>query len=153
MKKILAILISLIFVVTSLSAVSGFCDPPANICAGVCLGCYSGDCSDDSGYCIISGPSVVQVGDTITVRVIGKDCNIDYEAFLFCDYFEIEDFEAAVSGTSEGCKLDSIITLRALRPGIVGATFSCNDNKLHITITPKEYPMQQIMGILDKNKN
>jgi len=39
MKKILAILISLIFVVTSLSAVSGFCDPPENICAGLCLGC------------------------------------------------------------------------------------------------------------------
>jgi len=149
MKKILAILISLIFVVTSLSAVSGFCDFPENVCAGVCLSCSSGDCPDESGYCIISGPSVVQVGDTITVKTIGKDCNIEYEAFVFCDYFEVVDFEAGTSG----CKLDSLITLRALRPGIVGAAFSCNDNKLHITITPKEYPMQQIMGILDKNKD
>ena len=153
MKKILSVLISLLFVVTSLSAVSGFCDFPENICAGVCIGCYSGDCSDDSGYCIISGPSVVQVGDIITVKTIGKDCDIEYEAFVFCDYFEVGDIEAGVSGSPEGCKLDSVLTLRALRPGILGATFNCNDNKLNITIIPKEYPMQQFMKILEKNKN
>jgi len=139
MKKIFAMFISIVFVVASLSSVSGFCDIPDNVCFGVCLSCSAGGCSER--YCIISGPSSVQVGDTVS------------DAFIFCDQFEVIDFEADVIGSSDGCDAKMVFTLRALEPGVLGASFSCNENKLHITITPKEYPMANIMKIIEKNKN
>lgn len=151
MKKILAMFISMLFVVATLSSVSGFCDIPDNVCFGVCLSCGAEGCSEE--YCIISGPSSVQVGDTITVTILGKGCDIESEAFLFCDQFEVIDFEAGTEGSSDGCNLKMVFTLRALKPGTLGASFSCNENKLHITITPKEYPMENIMKIIEKNKN
>ncbi|NMC58776.1 MAG: hypothetical protein GYA51_05230 [Candidatus Methanofastidiosa archaeon] len=151
MKKIFAMFISIVFVVASLSSVSGFCDIPDNVCFGVCLSCSAGGCSER--YCIISGPSSVQVGDTVTVTILGKGCDIESDAFIFCDQFEVIDFEADVIGSSDGCDAKMVFTLRALEPGVLGASFSCNENKLHITITPKEYPMANIMKIIEKNKN
>ncbi len=154
MKKIFAILVSLLFAVATLSSVSGFCEAPDNVCHGYCLTCIISPCSSSTSYCNIYGPSLVHVGDIITVEIHGVGCNLQNSGFIFCDNFEVISFDLELTGISEsGCSAIAVYKLKALSPGAVGATFECNENKLNITITPKEYPMQQFMKILEKNKN
>ena len=154
MKKIIAFLISLLFAVATLSSVSGFCEYSDNVCHGYCLLCIPSTCSSSISYCNIYGPSVVKVGDIITVEIEALDCNLQSSGFIFCDNFEVISFDLELTDISEsGCSAIAVYKLKALSPGVVGATFECNENKLNITITPKEYPMQQFMKILEKNKN
>ena len=154
MKKIIAFLISLLFAVATLSSVSGFCEYSDNVCHGYCLMCIVSPCSPSISYCNIYGPSVVKVGDIITVEIEALDCNLQSSRFIFCDNFEVISFDLGASGgTGSGCSSIAVYKLRALSPGVVGATFTCNENKLNITVTPKEYPMQQFMKILEKNKD
>jgi len=116
--------------------------------------CIVSPCSPSISYCNIYGPSVVKVGDIITVEIEALDCNLQSSGFIFCDNFEVISFDyGAIGGTGDGCSTNVVYKLRALSPGVVGATFSCNENKLNITVIPKEYPMQQFMKILEKNKN
>ena len=154
MKKIIAFLISLLFAVATLSSVSGFCEYSDNVCHGYCLLCIPSTCSSSISYCNIYGPSVVKVGDIITVEVEALDCNLQSSGFIFCDNFEVISFNyGAIGFSGDGCSANVVYKLRALSPGVVGATFSCNENKLNITVIPKKYPMQQFMKILEKNKN
>ncbi|NPV49621.1 MAG: hypothetical protein HPY60_00280 [Candidatus Methanofastidiosum sp.] len=153
MKKIMAILISLLFAVTTLTSVTGFCEPSDKACYIYCLICNPSPCSPCGSYCNIYGPSLVHVGDIITVEIYGFDCNLQSSAFIFCDNFEVISSDKGSSGgTGCGCGTVQVYKLRALSPGVVGATFTCNENKLNITVTPKEYPMHQFMKILEKNK-
>ncbi|NYT04032.1 MAG: hypothetical protein GKC00_04920, partial [Candidatus Methanofastidiosa archaeon] len=45
MKKIIAILISLLFAVATLSSVSGFCGYSDNVCHSYCMLCVVSPCS------------------------------------------------------------------------------------------------------------
>ena len=91
-------------------------------------------------------------GDIITVKVENQVCGFSNIVNIDCDYFELLDFDFESIGVLD-CTVTIVYTLRALRPGTVGATFDCNGNKLNLTVIPKEYPMHQFLKILEKNKN
>ncbi|MCC7572647.1 MAG: hypothetical protein KO464_04570 [Candidatus Methanofastidiosum sp.] len=154
MKKIIAVLISLLFV-GSTFGIGAIMAPPLPICGpgeeiNIMIACLD-SCSDPES-CKIYGPTAVQAGDIITVKVENQVCGFFNIANIDCDYFELLDFDFEHIEVSD-CTITIVYTLRALRPGTVGATFDCNGNKLNLTVIPKEYPMHQFLKILEKNKN
>ena len=149
-KPLMAILVSLLFVVSTfgVGAVMAppVCGPGGEI--NIMIACV--DSCSDPGSCNIYGPTAVQAGDIITVKVENQVCGFFNIVNIDCDYFELLDFDFEHAGD---CTATIVYTLRALRLGTVGATFDCNGNKLNLTVIPKEYPMQQFLKILEKNKN
>jgi len=154
MKKIIAVLVSLLFVVSTFG-IGAVMAPPLPICGpgeeiNIMILCLD-SCSDPDS-CKIYGPTAVQAGDIITVKVENQVCGFSNIVNIDCDYFELLDFDFEGIGVLD-CTMTIVYTLRALRPGTVGATFDCNGNKLNLTVIPKEYPMHQFLKILEKNKN
>lgn len=154
MKKIIAVLVSLLFVVSTFG-IGAVMAPPLPVCGpgeeiNIMIACV--DSCSDPGSCNIYGPTAVQAGDIITVKVENKVCGFSNIVNIDCDYFELLDFDFYFEHAGD-CTATIVYTLRALSPGVVGATFDCNGNKLNLTVIPKEYPMHQFLKILEKNKN
>ena len=128
MKKIFAILLSLLFVVSTFGVASVMAPPPP--------------CE-----CQIIGPASVQVGDTfqVVLKTNGGCCfSFDFGNPLvkLIDSNHIPDA--------------NIYTFRVLASGnfLIGACGTdCNNFEYYVTVTPKDYPMDQFMKILEKNKN
>lgn len=143
-KKTSVIFIGLLLAITSIGSASGGCTYIFY------FSCITTPCDLTSEYCIIKGPSLVRVGDIITVEIKGQACELEGWGFINYEHFEIisTDF-AFLGGTSEeGCIANATYTLKALRPGTMSAYFACEENKLYLSITPKQLPMQQIAKIV-----
>jgi len=127
MKKIFAILISLIFVGSTLGVASVM--------------------ALSSCQCQIIGPDSVHVGDTFQVEI--KTSGI-------CGIGLLIESPLAKLIHKETTTDGYILTYEALGLGNILIAFcgpSGDEFKYDITILPKELPMDQIMKILEKNKN
>lgn len=129
-----------------------------------------------------TGPASIHRGDEFTVEILVPACDcsappnpiiaMSYESGVFFTYtFESNScgqFQEAfvnlknvelISANTNTLAIDNtlyhkaVFKCKALEYGYPVANFQCNDNILNISITPKEYPMDQIMRILEKNKN
>lgn len=130
MKKIYATLVSLLFVVS----VSGIASAMAN----------------ESCECQITGPASAHIGDTFQVVIKENgSCCITY--LLESPFAKLIDVETIPDGY--------ILTYEALKIGTekianCGTLSSdCKDVVYYVAILPKVPPMDQIMKILEKNKN
>ena len=129
MKKMFALFLSLLFVVTSFNSVSGFCDPEENVCSWACILCLMDPCTPGIEYCNIYAPPVVQAGDIIQVEIKGQGCEVYSEADFYCGHAELMDVKVDFEEGDSGCIVKAVYTFRALSPGVVGAKFLCNENK------------------------
>jgi hypothetical protein len=128
MKKIFAILISLLFVASTFGVASVMAPPPP--------------CE-----CQIIGPDYVRVGDTfqVEIKTIGS-CGVGF--LVESPIAKLIEKEITPDGY--------ILTYEALGVGNIHIA-SCgptgDEFNYFVTILPKELPMNQIMKILEKNKN
>ena len=142
MKKIFAIVISLLFV----ASVFGV----AQTMAG--SGCPTCTCVD---YFTVS-QTTVQVGDTFTASIdIGCLSDPDLENnFIWTTtpgkFSETIGFNDETDVKIENCTVTA--TFKALRPGTLIITHKGCGDSVTITITPKEYPFASFMKILGFGK-
>ena len=134
MKKIFAILVSLLFV----ASVFGVASATARTCE----------------YEII-GPTSVQVGDTFQVKVMKNGCcssgptEVKGALELLCVTSECEKYEDIPGGI--------LFTYKALKVGTYEKLFTigCSEDEwvyYGVTVTPKEYPMASFMKLLGFGK-
>ncbi|NPV49799.1 MAG: hypothetical protein HPY60_01185 [Candidatus Methanofastidiosum sp.] len=136
MKKIFAIIISLLFVVSVFGVASAMAGDPCK-------------------YEII-GPESVQVGDTFQVKLMQNGCcwgnNGGVKGALeqFCTQPGCEGYDIIPGGY--------LFTYKALKVGTYEKLFyvGCfEDERVYygVTVTPREYPMFSFMKILGFGKN
>ncbi|NPV50152.1 MAG: hypothetical protein HPY60_03000 [Candidatus Methanofastidiosum sp.] len=159
MKKIFAIIVSLLFVVS----LFGVTQTMAQL-----------DCCTPENFEV--SRTSVHVGETFTVsfRMFCGMLYIPDDSLFELTHINIYDETGALRYSIEndgqpfsiqvnGMYLEEI-TLRAIRPGTVFFGLDCSgftcqvcditcDCHKTVTITPKEYPMLKFMKILEKNKN
>jgi len=135
MKKIFAILISLLFVASV-------------------FGVASAMAKDTCKYEII-GPTSVQVGDTFQVKLIQNGCcwgspvGVKGALEVICTQPECEGYDIIPGGY--------LFTFKALKVGTYEKLFyvGCfEDERIYygVTVTPREYPMQKFMKLLGLGK-
>jgi len=137
MKKIFAILLSLLFVASVFSVASVAAKP-------------NGSCKYE-----IIGPTSVQVGDTFQVKVMRNSCctsgpiEVKGALELLCVTSECEKYEEIPGGI--------LFTYKALKVGTYEKLFSigCSPSETvyyGVTVTPREYPMLSFMKLLGLGK-
>ncbi|HNR43599.1 MAG TPA: hypothetical protein PKH80_00390 [Methanofastidiosum sp.] len=95
-------------------------------------------------------------GATYTYTLESNSCEQFHDVFINLENVElISENVHTVVICNEDCTLynNAVFKCRALEYGYPVAKFQCNEKILNIAVTPKEYPMQQFMNILEKNKN
>ena len=142
MKKIFAILISLLFV----ASVFGVAQTMAQV---------NCDCPCDQEYYKISKTSV-HVGETFTLSArIGCLPGLKYDAepWKFSEMIQYDETKDLVLNTETGW---ATATFKALRPGTLTITNQCagecDGESIKITVTPKSLPMDWIMKKLGLGK-
>jgi len=140
MKKIASILISLLFVASTL----GVSSVMAN---GV-------SCEEN----LILEKTTVQVGDTFTFFL--KDCVCILTSSPEYEFKTLDDgrWDFGVAIVEANIPTDGGLNniFQAVSPGTITLRCFCSSTcqkEFTIAVVPKEYPMDQFMKILEKNKN
>lgn len=144
MKKIFAVLVTLLFV----ASVFGVAQTMAQI---NCPGC---PCESEAYYTI--SRTSVHVGETFTLS-IKQECYPSQAALEFKTepgkFNETIDYDPTTDLKIENGMV--IATFRALRPGtltIINHCAQCANDSIVVTITPKSYPMHHFMKLLGFGK-
>ncbi|KYC51994.1 MAG: hypothetical protein AMQ22_01056 [Candidatus Methanofastidiosum methylothiophilum] len=140
MKKIFAVLVTLLFVASVFGVAQTMAAPD---CSG---------CNCNEVYYTVSQTSV-QVGDTFTASVkLGCLGGLDFDTSpgKFSEMIQYDPSKNLVINTETGW---ATATFKALRPGTLAISNDCCPNdSITITMTPKSHPMFSFMKILGFGK-